>query len=130
MLDEIGASLRCVDDKYYLYKDDEITKVPKWVARSLCHERQMTYWWGPYMMYNGYEESANGQYLIGMFKYPHLIGRAQLKVDRILQEDSEWVKVNKEFMEALNERQNRIVQHAIAEYKRYYDINGDNDNQP
>lgn len=81
------------------------------------------------MMYNGYEESANGQYLIGMFKYPHLIGRAQLKVDRILQEDSEWVIVNKEFMEALNERQNRIVQHAIAEYKCYHDINGDNDNQ-
>ena len=97
---------------YVTVGGEEVIKVPVWVARSLKQEREITGCFGPYMFYNNYEQSANAQYLIGMFKYPNLTPAASAKREAILEADREWVIINKEFMEALNEREKLIAQHA------------------
>lgn len=91
---------------------EEVTKVPVWVARSLLFDREITGCFGPYMFYNNYEQSANAQYLVGMFKYPNLTPAASAKREAILESDREWVIINKEFMEALNERERLIAQRS------------------
>ena len=113
---DIGAGVYQRGDSWYVVtkQGEEVTKVPIWVARSLLFDRELTGCFGPYMFYNNYEQSANAQYLIGMFKYPNLTPAASAKREAILESDREWVIINKEFMEALNEREKLIAQHACS----------------
>ncbi len=89
--------------------NNEVIVVPFWVARSLLGDRQQTQQWGPYIFYNGYETTAEAKYLKGMFKYPMLTSRVQLKISRILQENSEWVEEDKEFKEVLSKRETALI---------------------
>lgn len=106
----IGALLTDGKNRYLLQpNNNEVIVVPFWVARSLLGDRQQTQQWGPYIFYNGYETTVEAKYLKDMFKYPMLTSRAQLKISRILQENSEWVEEDKEFKEVLSKRETALI---------------------
>lgn len=106
----IGALLTDGKNRYLLQSNNnEVIVVPFWVARSLLGDRQQTQQWGPYIFYNGYETTTEAKYLKDMFKYPMLTSRAQLKISRILQENSEWVDEDKEFKEVLSKREIALI---------------------
>ena len=106
----IGALLTDGKNRYLLQpNNNEVIVVPFWVARSLLGDRQQTQQWGPYIFYNGYETTVEAKYLKDMFKYPMLTSRVQLKISRILQENSEWVEEDKEFKEVLSKREIALI---------------------
>ena len=106
----IGALLTDGKNRYLLQpNNNEVIVVPFWAARSLLGDRQQTQQWGPYIFYNGYETTVEAKYLKDMFKYPMLTSRAQLKISRILQENSEWVEEDKEFKEVLSKRETALI---------------------
>lgn len=106
----VGALLTDGENRYLLQSNNnEVIVVPFWVARSLLGDRQQTQQWGPYIFYNGYEATVEAKYLKDMFKYPMLTSRAQLKISRILQENSEWVDEDKEFREILSKRETALI---------------------
>ena len=109
----IGALLTDGKNRYLLQpNNNEVIVVPFWAARSLLGDRQQTQQWGPYIFYNGYETTVEAKYLKDMFKYPMLTSRAQLKISRILQENSEWVEEDKEFKEVLSKRETALIKQA------------------
>ena len=106
----IGSLLTDGENRYLLQSNNnEVIVVPFWVAQSLLGDRQQTQQWGPYIFYNGYETTVEAKYLKDMFKYPMLTSRAQLKISRILQENSEWVDEDKEFKEVLSKRETALI---------------------
>lgn len=106
----VGTLLTDGENRYLLQSNNnEVIVVPFWVARSLLGDRQQTQQWGPYIFYNGYETTVEAKYLKDMFKYPMLTSRAQLKISRILQENSEWVDEDKEFREILSKRETALI---------------------
>ena len=106
----VGTLLTDGENRYLLQpNNNEVIVVPFWVARSLLGDRQQTQQWGPYIFYNGYETTVEAKYLKDMFKYPMLTSRAQLKISRILQENSEWVEEDKEFREILSKRETALI---------------------
>ena len=106
----VGTLLTDGENRYLLQpNNNEVIVVPFWVARSLLGDRQQTQQWGPYIFYNGYETTVEAKYLKVMFKYPMLTSRAQLKISRILQENSEWVEEDKEFREILSKRETALI---------------------
>ena len=106
----IGSLLTDGENRYLLQSNNnEVIVVPFWVAQSLLGDRQQTQQWGPYIFYNGYETTVEAKYLKDMFKYPMLTSRAQLKISRILQENSEWVDEDKEFKEVLSKREIALI---------------------
>lgn len=110
----VGTLLTDGKNRYLLQpNNNEVIVIPFWVARSLLGDRQLTQQWGPYMMYNGYETTAEAKYLKDMFKYPMLTSRAQLKVNTILRDNKEWVEEDKEFKEVLSERETSLVKYHL-----------------
>lgn len=113
----VGTLLTDGKNRYLLQlNNNEVIVLPRYVARSLLGERQVTQQWGPYIFYNGFETTAEAKYVKDMFKYPMLTSRAQLKVNTILRDNKEWVEEDKEFKEVLSEREAAFVKYRINSY--------------
>lgn len=113
----VGTLLTDGRDHYILQpnnNNNEVIVIPFWVARSLMGDRQLTYCYGPYLFYNGYETTTEAKYVMSMFKYPKLTSRAQQKVDSIMTDNREWIAINKEFKEALDERETALVKYHLT----------------
>lgn len=110
----VGTLLTNGKKRYLLrINNSDVIIIPFWVASSLLGERQQTQQWGPYIFYNGYETTAEAQYLKNVFKYPCLTERAQFKVSTILRDSSEWVEEDKEFKEVLSEREAALIKYHL-----------------
>lgn len=95
--------------QYYLVNNEgEVAKIPYYVMTRL-HDEVITERWGPYVFYNYFEDTKEAQYLKKMFRYPRLSTEAQLKVDKILQNNSLWIGTDEEFKNVLEERERRLL---------------------
>ena len=92
----------------YLVTEGEVSKIPYYVSLSLRNIKRVTAVWGPYIFYNGFEATAEAEYVRNMFRYPHLTDKAQKKVTDIYFNYNLWIDTNQEFVEVLNERERRI----------------------
>lgn len=93
---------------YLVNKEGEVGRIPYYVSVTLQGIERLTQAWGPYNFYNGFETTAEAEYLKKMFQYPMLTEVAQHKCEDILYTYGPWVKINQEFMKILNERERRL----------------------
>lgn len=91
-------------DTHYLVTDNEIGKIPRYMALTLMGVHQATHHWGPYTFYNEFENTQQAQYLIKMFKYKQLTDRARQKVADIRFDYNMWFEEDQSFIKAMEER--------------------------
>lgn len=92
----------------YLLHEGEVSKISYYVSLSLRGERRLTKTWGPYRFFNGFETTAEAEYIKRMFQYPHLTDKAQKKVADIYFDYSIWIELDDEFVGILNKREEAI----------------------
>lgn len=109
-INHMPFSVGRIGESWYLKNTNtnQYCKIPSYLAHSLCNKNGFTYWIGPYAFANGFEETAEGKYLIKMLEYPHLSTVAKRKVDNILNTYKYWVQVDEQFMEILKKRDSRL----------------------
>lgn len=74
-------------------------KVPQWLYRAIVDEEAITYMYGPYVFFNGFEKTTEGKYVLAMAKHEVLTPKAKMKFDAILQNYGFWIRVDQEYME-------------------------------
>lgn len=92
----------------YLVCEGEVSKIPYYVSLSLRGDHRLTKTWGPYKFYNGFEVTAEAEYLKKMFQYPHLTDVALKKVTDIYFDYSAWIELDNDFVETLNKREETL----------------------
>jgi len=92
----------------YLVSNGEVSKIPYYVSLSLRGTDRVTAVWGPYKFHNGFEATAEAEYIKKMFQYPQLSARAQEKVTDIMFNYNMWIEYDIEFGEVLKERERRL----------------------
>lgn len=92
----------------YLCHEGEVSKIPYFVSLELQNVHRLTQQWGPYKFYNGFETTAEAEYLKKMFQYPHLTNRAQQKVTDIMFNYNTWIERDEEFLEILKKREQEV----------------------
>lgn len=93
---------------YLVNSEGEVGKIPYYVSLSLRSINRDTKVWGPYRFFNGFETTAEAEYVKKMFQYPKLTDRAQQKITDIFAEYSTWIELDQEFVEILNKREEAI----------------------
>ena len=84
---------------------DEVSKIPYYVSLEVQGTHRLTKTWGPYKFYNGFETTREAEYLMKMFRYPHLTDKAQRKVTDIMFNYGIWIERDIEFENILKERE-------------------------
>lgn len=93
---------------YLVNSEGEVGKIPYYVSVEIRGVHRNTATWGPYKFYNGFETTAEAEYIKKMFQYPHLTDKAQKKVTDIYFDYSAWIKLDDEFVGILNKREEAI----------------------
>ena len=93
---------------YLVNSEGEVGKIPYYVSVEVRGVHRNTATWGPYRFFNGFETTAEAEYIKKMFQYPKLTERAQQKVTDIFTEYSPWISTDTEFTDALMERERRL----------------------
>ena len=92
-------------DNYYLVNcDEQVTRVPTYVAETIMDKDRITYIIGPYVFFNNFEETADGKYLIKML--PHWFNRkpvVDLKIRNIMDYAGYWARINNETLKLMQE---------------------------
>lgn len=91
-------------DSHYLVTNNEVGKVPRYMALTLMGINKETYHWGPYTFYNEFENTHQAQYLMKMFKYKQLTDRAASKMADIRFDYCMWFTEDQSFIKAMEER--------------------------
>lgn len=93
---------------YYLKNtNNEVARIPNYVATTLEHKEQVTYIIGPFIFINGFEESAEGKYLRKIFPYYfNMSPRTQEKVNKIMEMYDWWVRLHDEYIEIMKKVEN------------------------
>lgn len=91
-------------NQYYLVHNDEIGKIPRYMALTLMNVYNETGHWGPYTFYNGFDATPEAQYLMKMFRYPQLTDRARQKVADIRFDYNMWFTEDESFIKAMEAR--------------------------
>lgn len=106
--------------KFWLVnKDGEVAQLPHPLYMLMIGVLKPTRYFGPYIFYNNFEQTAEAKYLMTMFKYPHLTPTPEKKIRTIMKEYSPFVEPNEEFIQALMIRETLISPDNVWE-----EING------
>jgi len=92
-------------DHWLVNKDNEVARLPHYLAMSIIGHHSETRGWGPYRFYNNFGLTKEAEYLKEMFKYVCLTATASKKVHTILKENQEWVQIDTNFVMALTARE-------------------------
>lgn len=93
------------EDNYYLVNcDEQVTKIPAYVALTIQGKESVTYQIGPYIFFNNFEETVDGKYLISML--PHWFNRKPLverKINMIMDYAAWWCRINEDTVNLMNQ---------------------------
>ena len=95
-------------EQYYLVKDDTVIPIPSYITRALLHHDAVTRTFGPYMFWNDFDKTAEAKYLMKMFSHRKLTPQVQQKVAKILDLYKPWIDWDREFIQALEEREHDL----------------------
>lgn len=95
--------------KFWLVnKDGEVAQLPHHLYLLMTGVLKPTRYFGPYIFYNNFEQTVEAKYLMTMFKYPHLTPTPEKKIYAIISNNDAFIKVDKEFVTVLMERETLI----------------------
>lgn len=93
---------------YLVNQEGEVGRIPYYVSLEARGTHRTTKQWGPYKFINGFETTAEAEYLMEMFQYPHLTNKAQKKVTDIMFDYSMWIERDDDFIRVLNKREEAL----------------------
>ena len=93
---------------YLVNQEGEVGKIPYYVSVEVRGVHRLTKTWGQYLFYNGFETTAEAEYIKKMFQYPKLTERAQQKVTDIFAKYGTWIELDNDFVATLNKREEAI----------------------
>lgn len=92
-------------DNYYLVNcDEQVTKIPAYVALTIQGKESITYQIGPYIFFNNFEETIDGKYLISML--PYWFNRKPIverKINMIMDYAAWWCRINEDTIDLMNQ---------------------------
>lgn len=95
--------------KFWLVnKDGEVAQLPHPLYMLMIGVLKPTRYFGPYIFYNNFEQTAEAKYLMTMFKYPHLTPTPEKKIHAIVSNNGAFIKIDKELVAVLMERETLI----------------------
>ena len=100
-----AGQLMIYNDNWYLMHNDEVARLPKYLRYTLVGKSVCTCTFGPYDFYNYFEETTDAKYLMEMFQHIRLTPTPSKRVQQIIHDKRDWVKLNLIFAQALSNRE-------------------------